>query len=262
VNSRGLIIHYPFDKQVPAASILTGASNPTVNRTKCGMAFENLGGFSNEYTAWTKNTSTGPGRIDGSLTLRPGKSILGLSSMGPMSHDHPRTVAMWLRTTSPGHQVLLNTVSFWGTGRQFFNLHLKNGHLELMLRPDCGTVVDGPKLNDGQWHHVAATVPAAGSTLDEVQLCIDGVLQTRRSTRKGGTKINTAQANWMGLGILLAESSLKLDTQLGIGNFDGSLDDFAIWTRSLTPAEIRALVAGAATGKNASQMEEILRRLP
>ncbi len=257
INPTGLILHYPFEQQVAEDSILTGAAGRTVDATACDLAFENLGEFSNEYTAWTTSTAVGPGRIGNAVQLTAGPSVLGLTSIGPMSHSHPRTIGMWVQTTSSNRQILLNSTTFWGD-RQFFNLSLDNGKFEVVLGSGKSRVANSPVLNDGAWHHVAATVPALGSTLNAVNLYIDGILQTDLTTSGGGTAVNTAQANWMGLGILLADSTFKLDTQLGMTDFAGSLDDLGLWTRALGDVETRALFEGAgARGYDASDMEKL-----
>ncbi|MCK5175413.1 MAG: hypothetical protein KAR47_18610, partial [Planctomycetes bacterium] len=257
IDPEGLNVHYPFDNVVAAETILTGIAS-RVSNTNCGMAFENLGGFSNEYTAWTKNTSVGDGLIKGCVEMTSGKSVLGVSSMGPVSHSHPRTIGMWIRTTSSKRQILFNTTSFWGKSREFFNLSLNNGKFEVMLSKGKMKVARGSTINDGSWHHVAATVPAQGAALDDVKLYIDGVLQTDVKTLGGSSIVNTSQANWMGIGILLAQSGFKLDKQLGMTDYEGGLDDFALWTRALSDVETRAVVRGAATrGYNASAMEQL-----
>lgn len=258
IDPEGLNVHYSFDSIVAEESILTGIADSRVSNTNCGMAFENLGEFSNEYTAWTRNTSVGNGLIKGCVEMTSGKSVLGVSSMGPVSHGHRRTIGMWIRTTSSKRQILFNTTSFWGKSREFFNLSLNNGKFEVMLSKGKMKVARGSTINDGSWHHVAATVPAQGATLDDVKLYIDGVLQTNVKTLGGSSTINTAQANWMGIGILLAQSGFKLDEQLGMTDYEGGLDDFALWTRALSDAETRAVVRGAVTRDyNASEMEQL-----
>ena len=113
----------------------------------------------------------------------------------------------------------------------------------------------GKPLNDGEWHHVAAVVSANGAKLDDVQLYVDGVLQKSCETVGGNSPINTAQANWMGIGVLLSKSSYKLDEEMGMTGFDGLIDDFALWTRALSPDDLAAVYTGAADGKNAFDME-------
>jgi hypothetical protein len=65
--------------------------------TACSGAYANTGEFSAEYTAWAERTGDDAGVIGRAVRMAPGKSVLGLSSIGPLSHDHPRTVARWVR---------------------------------------------------------------------------------------------------------------------------------------------------------------------
>jgi hypothetical protein len=259
INPKGLNLHYTFDEQVPAGSILTGIAPPEVSGTKCGKAYENTGEFSAEYTAWTKATKTEPGLIGDAVRMVPGKSVLGLSSIGPLSHSHPRTVAMWVKTSSDKRQILFNTTSFWGASAQFFNLSLNDGQFEVSLRKGQVKLSGQTRLNDGHWHHVAAVVPHKGSKLDDVQLYVDGVLQTNVSTTGGSTRIDTKQSNWIGIGILLSKSSYKLDKEMGMSGFEGAIDDFALWTRALGSDDISVVYQRALEGQNAEQAEAELR---
>jgi len=257
INPNGLNLHYTFDAQIQPETILTGVAPPFVNKVSCDYAFENTGEFSSEYTAWANKTSTTDGVIGGAVTLSPGKSVLGLSSIGPLSHGHARTIGMWVRSDSSKRQILMNTASFWGK-REFFNLSIHKDRFELTLDDERYKSVRSATLTDGAWHHVAVTVPHDGATLKETKMYIDGVLQTGQVSMKGGSSvINTAQANWMGLGILLKASSYKLDKVLGMVPLDGALDDFALWTRALSDAELAAVVSGAARGDNAADLERV-----
>ncbi|MEX0326392.1 MAG: LamG-like jellyroll fold domain-containing protein [Puniceicoccaceae bacterium] len=256
INPKGLNLHYTFDELVDADSILTGIAPPEVSGAKCQKAFVNTGEFTAEYTAWTKATETGPGVTGNAVRMVPGKSVLGLSSIGPVSHDHPRTISLWIKTDSDERQILFNTTSFWGKTAEFFNLSLNDGHLEIALRKGKVKSATSEKINDGKWHHVAAVVPSRGAILDDVRLYIDGSLAGETKSTGGSSVVNTAQANWMGIGVLLSKSGYKLDKEMGMKAFDGWIDDFALWTRALSPAEVAALHAGAVDGKNAFDMEQ------
>lgn len=256
VNPDGLILHYNFDSLVPASSILSGITDLTVNDTACRQAFVNYGDFSTEYTAWANGTLSCAGRLNKAVLLVPEKSILGLSSMGPLSEGRECTIAMWVRTNALKRQILLNTTSFWGPG-EFFNLSINEGRLELILSPNQQKITKYSGLNDGKWHHLVVTLPFDGAPLREVEFYIDGELQQDATDRGGSTAIKTSQANWIGLGVLLKKSKVDLEQDYGMRPFEGALDDFALWTRALTDGEVAQLFKGAAEGKNAFEMEQI-----
>jgi hypothetical protein len=256
IKPDGLMLHYTFDDLIPAEVVLTGVSDPVVSGITCDQAFVNDGEFSNEYTAWANKTSITEGMISHAASLDAGRSLVGLSSIGPLSQGHPRTIALWVRTESNQRQILFNTTSYWGE-REFFNLSVNQGRLELMLSETQHTMTQSAVLSDGAWHHVAVTVPYAGATLGNTKLYIDGVLQTDVTCEGGSTKVSTNQANWIGIGSLLNKSSIKLDQQFGMQALDGEIDDFALWTRALSDEELARLVAGAATGHNASDIQAI-----
>lgn len=86
-----------------------------------------------------------------------------------------------------------------------------------------------PNLLDGNWHHVAGVTTPAGMTS-----YFDGVVQC---SNIDGSDIsyNTNQTFWVG--------------RHGGGeitwNFDGNIDDVRVYSRALSPAEIRRLAEGA-----------------
>ncbi|MCU0779982.1 MAG: LamG domain-containing protein [Akkermansiaceae bacterium] len=257
----GLQWHLPFDEKTPAAGVLTSFSDPIrVGGLACSEAFANLGGFSTDYTAWTAGCGIDTGKIAGAATLSPGSRI-GAMAMGPLGGNFERTVACWVKTTSTGRQIVFNTTSKWSSSAQFFNLSLNNGKLELILQQGMVKTANGPTLNDGNWHHIAAVVPQTPCTLAQVRLFIDGQLQTTNLTHTGGTNVvNTTQANWMAAGTILPDAALNLGTAFGMVAFSGALDDMGVWTRALTEAEMMALVAApAARSYDASAMEKLFR---
>lgn len=248
IDPDAAILRYAFDLCLSADQILTAVAEGVVSGHACGEAFENSGEFGDEYTAWADGVTVEPGIIGSAVRLEAGKSVLGLSAMGPMEGGRPRSVGMWIRTTASGRRILFNTASYWGKAAQFFNLSLNDGRFEVAIAPDVVKRVLGEGINDGAWHHVAAVVPHDGATLSEVSLYVDGVLQEAVQETGGSTRIDTSQANWIGLGVLLSRSSLNLSVQMGMEPFEGWLDDFGLWTRAMTAREVAELYATGLTG--------------
>lgn len=90
----------------------------------------------------------------------------------------------------------------------------------------------GPRLNDGQWHHVAMTIDADSHTFT---LYTDGV-EVHRFT--DGRLVNSDDL------ISIGQDSDDSDYGFGTGTsdfFDGSMDDVRLYSRALSPIEIARL---------------------
>jgi hypothetical protein len=140
---------------------------------------------------------------------------------------YPRSVSAWIKTdmTSVGE------IISWGS-------KVSGARWLLMLRKDYGTlrleVVNGSVngttvINDGKWHHVAAVWEEDyGDYVKDVRLYVDGQLEaTTGSTR-------------------MIDTGNDADVMIGCSTgserfFDGLMDEFAIWDRALSVAQIRIL---------------------
>jgi hypothetical protein len=89
---------------------------------------------------------------------------------------------------------------------------------------------DVPNINDGQWHHVVAVSDATGAAFGTA-LYVDGVLRGVNATKP-----------------VLAQSDFRLMIGENPGarsrEWEGLIDDVAIWNRVLTAAEVAALYSG------------------
>ncbi|WP_210480609.1 PKD domain-containing protein [Naasia sp. SYSU D00948] len=99
-----------------------------------------------------------------------------------------------------------------GSGRVYFGVYPGSTQ----------TVQSVSGLNDGQWHHVAASLSSAG-----MELYIDGVRVARR------TDVTTAQS-YSGYWRVGGDS-----TWAGDNYFDGKIDDVAIYDQPLTRDQVR-----------------------
>ena len=83
-------------------------------------------------------------------------------------------------------------------------------------------------VNTGQWVHVAAVLPEGGDNIDDVQLYVNGVLETGGALAAG--PINTK-----------ALVSMRIGTDEAGKYFMGLIDDVRIYDRALTAEEIAAI---------------------
>ena len=130
----------------------------------------------------------------------------------------PHTVELWLKTNGTGAQP---AVTFRGATRT-----LSVGPIEGFARAEEGNarVSSFDFVNDGRWHYLVYTL--TGHT---ARLYVDGRLQNQASWPSGSA---SGQAN-------LAYDPL-LDR-----HFVGTLDEVAVYTRALKPAQIQRHYAAA-----------------
>ncbi|MBL7816310.1 MAG: T9SS type A sorting domain-containing protein [Saprospiraceae bacterium] len=136
------------------------------------------------------------------------------------------TIAFWLKTTTTSSDAAMATDKNWGSGgyngwvfsmnsgRVWFNIGDDEGH-RIDLYSQYG-------LNDGKWHHVAASVTRTGNAV----LYVDGV-----------NKASTSAA-----ALLTINSSYPLCFVAdGLYNYPyaGDIDEVKIWNTALSQSQIR-----------------------
>ena len=148
----------------------------------------------------------------------------------PASVANDFTIAYWVKTTATG-----------GAGQWWNGLGLVDGEMP-GAASDFGTSLVGNKaafgvgnpdttitsstaINDGQWHHVAAT---RNNTTGAMKLYVDGILQ---ASANGPTGTRAAPTGFRLGGI-----------QSGGGFFPGTLDDVRIYNYTLNASQVAALV--------------------
>ena len=147
------------------------------------------------------------------------------------------TVAFWMKTTTTG-----GTGQWWsgkglvdgevpGAADDFGISLLGNNAAFGVGNPDT-TISTTTAVNDGNWHHVAATRDSVSGAMN---LYLDGALQAT-TTGPQGTKA--------------APTALRIGSlQTGVtgGFFSGSIDDVQIFSRVCSPSEIPSLMNHAPT---------------
>ena len=152
--------------------------------------------------------------------------------------EGPQTfsVEAWIRTTSTQGGKIVGFGSS-NTGRSSSNLtdrHIymtDTGELRFGLRPDYGTrrTINSPAgYNDGQWHHVVATLGSAGA-----RLYADGELVAQDDTL---TKAQVYYGYWRVGGDRLTSWPSAPTREA----FEGTIDEVAVYPTALTPAQVEA----------------------
>jgi hypothetical protein len=150
----------------------------------------------------------------------------GLLSVSPV------TVSAWVQTTG----AVDHTMVYWGrnASRRRVDFRLGAGR----LRVECGgsNLQADTTLNDGEWHHVALTMPSqAPISYPEVKLYLDGRDDTRHTRDPEGDTFN------------LVDNAANVDLTIGyrVPNADryyvGLIDEVRIYDRQLEADEIRDL---------------------
>ncbi len=180
------------------------------------------------------------GAISGNATFTSGK--LGAQAAQfdgtnafitiPRSISDSFTIAFWLKTTATG-----------GSGQWYNGKGLVDGEMPGVAN-DFGTSLIGTKaafgvgnpdttitttsaVNDGQWHHIAATRDSVGG---QMQLLVDGALE---ATTTGPTGSKASPPN-------LRVGSLQ--TGVAGGFFFGAIDDMQLFDRALNASEVPQLM--------------------
>jgi arylsulfatase A-like enzyme len=179
-----------------------------------------------------------PGRFGSALNFNGAAGEhLNLTGFTGITGTAARTVSAWVKTTGTGQYPIIA----WGpnsNGNKWTFL-AQNGHLRIEV---TGGFREGSTLvNDGQWHHVAATFTNDGTPdVLDVQLYIDGVQETTFTAQTARALATTASID------------VRVGSDVQDRLFNGSLDEIRIFPRALSPAEISALATATSASTDSS----------
>ena len=154
---------------------------------------------------------------------------------------NPFTLMAWVKTTSDGHGAIIAKMNAGGSYRgydiyycgsltDYCNPHTVKFHLEHSWSSNAITayVSSGGMINDGIWHHVAATYDGSSSA-NGVKVYIDGVSQslTLESDGLASTTDTTAP--------------LLIGSRNGGSYFSGFIDEAKVYSGALTGSDILAI---------------------
>lgn len=180
------------------------------------------------------------GRHGAALAFGGTHDSLAVSASPVPSGDAPRTVAAWVKV-APGQaregQAIFSYGSR-GTGREFTlrlapGEGLAAGRWLLQLEVGSGHIRGSTPVDDGEWHHVAVSLPPASPTPVNVadgMLFVDGLPDPPSSVL--GRAIQTAASSTFQVGASPHSRSM---------NFAGAIDDLRIFDRALSHEEMAEL---------------------
>jgi RHS repeat-associated protein/uncharacterized repeat protein (TIGR01451 family) len=138
------------------------------------------------------------------------------------------TIEGWVKTTATGSRVLASKMNE-DVQKRGWQLWLENGILNFHQTSDTSTGnwvgARGVRaLDDGGWHHVAVTRSASGGS--GLTLWVDGTAEPTVVYQNGLTATS------------LTAAGLRIGARTGLNFYSGSLDEAALYRRTLTAAEI------------------------
>ena len=166
------------------------------------------------------------GKFGGALTLDGSNDYAYTNGYKGITGTTRRTLSLWFKTSTANKPILQYGAAGTGT---LFKVSL-NGSQAVVVDLGGVTVSGGSGLADGNWHHLAVSVPESGNS-GGVKLYVDG----SSTSGTGTTTINTSNAN-----------DLKIGTD-GTSYFNGQLDDIRLYEAELNSTMI-AKVYGGGTG--------------
>jgi hypothetical protein len=200
ILARGLFLHYPFDKD--EGSRVADASGKGHDGRVRG-------------SRWTAE-----GKVGGAFAFGGSDYV----EMGYQPAGSEITLAAWIKPANTGVGFFLGThyseSSLW-----MLTVEGPYGPPKQCARIGYNTGTEGEALfgtsnvQDGQWHHVAATIDAKGA-----KLYVDGVLENQ----------NSVPGNWKG-----ANAAIGRSLTGSPGFYSGLVDEVMIFHRPLTAAEIK-----------------------
>lgn len=181
--------------------------------------------------------SFGPNRFgkpSSALVLTGQAGVVGVNTQIATPGPNQFTIGTWFRTSSTtgakliGYQGNINGT----TGNYDRQIYMSNsGQLYFGVNSNGVVAVNTTAtFNDGNWHHVAASLG-----LDSLKLYVDGNLVATNTTRTTGQ-------SFAGFWIVGGGSTGGFPNTPNFNGFNGSLDDVHIYSRVLADAEIREMM--------------------
>ena len=157
------------------------------------------------------------------------------------------SLSFWVKhTTVNGDPVIIGNKD-WGSGSNpgFLIGTQDDGRLEANIGPDRQDVdATEQTLNDGGWHHVAASFDRDGSGrfyVDGLEIAAVDLSTAARDLNAAGLPLNIGED---GTGGYSSADGSRIE--------DGTIDDLGIWRRVLTADEVWAIYDAGAAGVDLS----------
>ncbi|MDJ0754720.1 MAG: SdrD B-like domain-containing protein [Ardenticatenaceae bacterium] len=164
------------------------------------------------------------GQIGNTALFNGGGSITVADAAPNINFSQDFTIMTWINTTASNVKILTETDgdAIWETGEKAFYIDPQG---KLVFNGFAnGVITTDAAVNDGLWKHVAFTWSSTGNT---PRMYINGKLV-------GSSGFYVANQEDIATNIIKIGAAAH-----GFGNFDGQLDELAIYQRALTQDEMR-----------------------
>ncbi len=184
-------------------------------------------GNGNTATLNGANIWTSSGKINSGLQLDGSTNYVSTNYVGPLG-SNARSVNIWFKGWTTTERTIWNYGGAGTAGALDFEEGIGGNGNSIGFRTGGGAYGywTTSLTNDGLWHMLTVTY-AAGGLENTIKLYLDGVQQNSLTDNFGGNTVNTTS------GVL----TMGDITGTGISG----LDEFAVWGRSLTSAEVTQL---------------------
>lgn len=184
------------------------------------------------------------GQVGSAFSIQTIADYVSVPSSATLNFTGNFSIDAWVRTLNgpAARATILDKRAGSNTNPVGYHLFIFQGALGFQLadgQPFINHVSPGPLINDGAWHHVAASIHRGSTTGGN--LYVDGQLVfTFDPTTRPGSIVNT--------------SNLRLGVRTNGGpqtfeNFDGAIDEVELFDRALSLQEVRDIYAAASLGK-------------
>jgi hypothetical protein len=227
-------VHYSFDEDIVSTVKNSGSFGPSYDATQHNVLSSVSGAIGN--AAWFDDAQ---------------QSIVTSPSIATIERQQPRTISVWIRTSSKSPEAYIYPSGKFSSPQSGFRLSVADGIIRLQI--DAKTQLEANqgnvKLNDDAWHHVAVTFRR--SVKDEVVFYIDGQNYGLKNT-VASTIYTNANTDDINIGGRKEGASIE--------GWTGFLDDFAIWASALSSPMLSAVkTCGEALAYNANDMEALFK---
>jgi len=205
----------------------------------CSDSIYNQGQFGAQYDAQVCNLVLGPGRIGGRSGWFNDRSRMAMIASGPFSAGDVISFGLWFKTWQyESNMVLIHYADYWGghvrksQEKDHFTLTLESGIPVINTQPVVELrSIDPTNLADGNWHHIAVSMPRKSCYLSELQVYVDGSIVS--TSIIGNRRIFQTTSGRMSIGGYGYSKSGFEDAYPGTGPYIGMLDDFVLFSRPL-----------------------------
>jgi hypothetical protein len=214
----------------------------------------NSGSLDSQYDAQVANLKIVPSKrnhLEGGSNTDAGYAALfrfqsrfSIFGVGPLSAGDIVSFSMWIKPRRKAGRTREMVLFHYGNvarpkGRSSklrLTLTIKRGVPVLYFRPDLEFKALGTNIADGEWHHIAVSMPSKSCLASEVEVFVDGAkVETVSRTHGVDDRVFFVTDGRISLGGLGYSSEKFSAVYPSIEPFRGWMDDFRLMNRPFDP---------------------------